>query len=368
MILHSTGLSNARNENLPRNNTTSTSQSFNYKANPPPSSRLSGNDTSIPSVDKSIAKTVPSQDYALQAKAIQAEMDSEAAAMEDTNKILKNLLKDSVPKSKMKTEKVAGGAVTDKAVAGNTATTVAQFVTENTLEDQYSLTSGENDPVKISVNGNTITVDVYVNFTGDKDTEIFDSSGTNGETARSLAIAGIKAWAGEYTDVYGHDVEVIVNINEGKKSFWSFLPGVSSQNYYKINLNNGVGRANRNYKWYANDAATPYTGSIDMYSYNLNSTARSKEDYRQTITHEMGHVFGLDDGYKDIESNRPEASMQPEKSVMRNNHQANAITTKYDIQMILEAARTGEKQYYMDYKQILSYGKEKQRTQSVGAK
>ena len=68
-----------------------------------------------------------------------------------------------------------------------------------------------------------------------------------------------------------------------------------------------------------------------MFSHNLaNGETRTDFDYRNTITHEMGHVFGLDD-------------------VMVDNHRMESFVSNIDIQMLLLAAKTGEWQYYMDY-------------------
>lgn len=213
------------------------------------------------------------------------------------------------------------------------------------LEDHYSPTSGKNDPIKISVDGNRVIIDVYVDIGGDLDVEI------EGVTVHDLVIQGIENWGGNYENVFGHDTLVEVNVHEGHKSWWSWLPWMSGQNYIDILLNTGSGRAFASFSS-PRDKSNP--GEITMYTLRKNGRERLAYDYRNTITHEFGHLFGIDDGYADDnyendDTLRPEATIISIDDVMRRNHSEDAKAFDIDIQMLLLAATTGEWQYYMSY-------------------
>ena len=91
-----------------------------------------------------------------------------------------------------------------------------------------------------------------------------------------------------------------------------------------------------------------------MYTLRDGGEIRSALDYENTITHEFGHLFGIDDGYgeENFENDstlRPDATMLTADDVMFNNHRRRTHVTDIDIQMLLVAASTGEWQYYMEY-------------------
>ena len=213
------------------------------------------------------------------------------------------------------------------------------------LEDHYSPQPRKNDPIQVRVRGNTVTIDAYVDIKGDTETEIEDV------TAHDLVIEGIEGWGGNYDNVFGHNTELIVNVHEGHKPWYWWLPWVSNQNYLPINLHNGSGRAGNTHSvpW---NRRTP--GYIDMFTHFSSGGERSVLDYRNTITHEMGHVFGMDDGYEDDNFGndntlRPLADMLSEDDIMVNNHLEEAFVSNFDIQMLIIAAELGEWQYYMSY-------------------
>ena len=213
------------------------------------------------------------------------------------------------------------------------------------LEEHYTSEHEKNDPIQIDIKGNTINIDAYVDINGDVDTSIGNT--TTGQLVRE----GIEAWGGDYEGVFGHDVTVHVNIHEGHKPWYWWLPWVSNQNYLKINLQDGSGRAGNVHSvpW---DKGNP--GYIDMYTHMSDGSERAAYDYRNTITHEFGHVLGLDDGYPDDQfssddSLRPLADMLLENDIMVNNHHRNAEISVIDIQMMVLAAATGEWQFYMAY-------------------
>lgn len=105
-----------------------------------------------------------------------------------------------------------------------------------TLEDYYTTNSGQNDPVQVTISGDTITIDAYVDITGDVNYAVGNS------TVHDLVIEGIEKWEGSYW-VFGHSITVDVNVYEGHKPKWSWLPWVSSQNYVDIEFITGPGVA-----------------------------------------------------------------------------------------------------------------------------
>lgn len=214
------------------------------------------------------------------------------------------------------------------------------------LEEHYNPGSGINDPVKISINGNTVTIDVYVDITGDIYTNV------EGSTAHNRTIEGIKRWEGDYENVFGHDVTVNVNVNEGHKPWYWWITGESGQNYIPINLKDGAGTANTSFflSWSKRNP-----GGITMYTETAGGTLRSGEEYSYTIMHEMGHIWGIDDGYPDSNYKndntlRPLADMLEENDIMVSDEKRGAHASNIDVQMAILAASTGEWQYFMPYK------------------
>lgn len=203
----------------------------------------------------------------------------------------------------------------------------------NDLEDDYIIEVDEDDAVQVTISGNTITIDAYVDITGDINTAVGNS------IAHDLVIDGIEKWAGSYTNVYGYEVTVEVNVYEGHKSEWSWLPWVSNQNYVEIELFDSPGRA---YAIYSQDYIAMYTG------FN-NGNARDDTDYFNTIAHEFGHILGVKDGYADASCSRPLATMLQANDIMVNNHDQSAYISDIDIQMLIMAASTNEPQYFMTY-------------------
>ncbi len=216
----------------------------------------------------------------------------------------------------------------------------------NDLEDQYPLTANKNDAVQINVSGNDITIDVYVDFTGDVDliTE-------NGTSCRDMAVAGIENWSGNYLDVFGEDVTVSVNVHEGNAFFWN------SQKYVTVDLavEDGIPRTSHRGEWSNNSDRTIHMHRVD----SRNGITFSDEKYVRTISHEMGHVFGIGDGYADPEADpnadlgiyRPDAhslGLIDRDDVMRRQFSRLNISNT-DIGMLILAYWENAHQSFSDY-------------------
>ena len=212
----------------------------------------------------------------------------------------------------------------------------------NDLEDKYPLAiKNKNDAVQISVSGNDITINVYVDFVGNEDLTTY-----GGTSCKDLAIAGIESWSGYYLDVFGEDVQVTVNVHEGDSSFWN------SQKYIKIYLEENFDIPHTNFGGHPWNCPSDCT--IYMYRWDpRNDLPYPEEEYARTITHEMGHVFGIDDGYEDTsgKTTRPDAyklKVIDEYDVMRSQFKMLNVSNT-DIGMLILAYSDYEYQSYADY-------------------
>ena len=209
----------------------------------------------------------------------------------------------------------------------------------NDIEDFYPTLPNRNAPVQGKISGNTITIDAYVEITGDINTSVEDAA------AHDLVIEGIKQWAGTYDNVYGHEAKVEVNVYEGHNSEGSIFPWVKKQEYLEVELING-----------AYTVATYHDGPknnpdyIKMYTGKDNGEVRDKTDYANTIAHEFGHVLDVGDRYGNEEKGRPRADMLEEYDIMLDNHHKDAKVTNIDIQMMVMAASTKKWQNFMEGK------------------
>ena len=205
-----------------------------------------------------------------------------------------------------------------------------------TLEDVFTPEFGEYDPLKMVIVDNTITLDVYVCIRGDVDTLIC------GREAEQLAIQGIEMWAGNYSNVFDRDVTVEVNVHVSSPD------SNPNQNYIPVYLNDGAGVANLQPPpggW------TPINpGVVTLYVYRDGYILRYYWGYRNTSGHEFGHVFGMGDAAACSERNRPRAPMADSNDIMRW-HLSEDYThiSNLNIQMMLMAMHTGERQSWMTY-------------------
>jgi RHS repeat-associated protein len=202
------------------------------------------------------------------------------------------------------------------------------------LESQYSLKPDKNSPVQVSVSGNNVTVDFYGEFSGDIDIEL------NGATYKEIAIQGVNNWSGNYSNVFDENVNVNVNIHEGKNaSEWKFW---DNQKYYPINLYSSEGRS------YV--STNPPSSSSN--SMNLYQSGRNGDTMTKVTQHEFGHVLGIDDGYGD--GSRPDAyegGLIPYSDVMKSVtwEDGNMTISPKVIEMMILAEYYGEFQYFFDY-------------------
>lgn len=222
----------------------------------------------------------------------------------------------------------------------------------NTLEDVLKelypkpASHKSNEAVQIDISGNDVTIDVYVDFIGEE-----NLTTVNGTSCKDLALAGIEQWSGYYLDVFGEDIQVTVNVHEGDGSLWD------SQKYVEIHFESDILPENkqqpitRYYKWSLPiQAEWSISGRKVIYMYNkhyVDEFPYTDEQYLRTITHEMGHVFGIDDGYS-LGPRKIDSGIISENDIM--NYQYNKLEiSSQDIGMLIVAYTIGTFQAYADY-------------------
>ncbi|TCK93202.1 pregnancy-associated plasma protein-A [Natranaerovirga hydrolytica] len=90
-----------------------------------------------------------------------------------------------------------------------------------------------------------------------------------------------------------------------------------------------------------------------MYKNYDGGTDYSQRSYAKVSAHEFGHVLGIGDAYPSKEDNRPGAGHgfdeTPHNMLMRNN----SVLTSNEVEMVWEAWKTNEWQYFQTYKNYI---------------
>jgi len=231
----------------------------------------------------------------------------------------------------------------------------AQAQSTTTLQQMYGTLKEHTrgyEAVRARISGNTLTIDLYVNFIGSYNSKI------DGQTYAALAKKGFNLWAGAYT---------------GSK--WDFRPGmkftvkivirdiyngagrIPGQNYVDFVCRTDLGRSFTCYstgyynrellgtnqgaipnRSYANGAIVMYAGLSKRYTAG---------QYTKVAAHEFGHVLGLGDQYgkgAPITAECPGGTKYVNGDIMG----AHGQVTANNIEMFLEAYRTGWYQAYVN--------------------
>jgi len=209
-----------------------------------------------------------------------------------------------------------------------------------------------SEAIQARIRGNVLTIDVYVNFRGAYNAPL------GGETCAALAMRGFRLWEGAY---------------EGSR--WDFGPGVSfsvelnihdiyngagargGQNYFDFVCISGSGRGCTFYGvgYYNRELLGTYGGAIPDESYTNGTIIMygglkgpyTANQYAKVSAHEFGHVLGLGDAYrKGIPSTAecPQGEYYMEGDIMG----THGYVTPNNIEMMLEAYRTGQYQAYVN--------------------
>jgi len=227
-----------------------------------------------------------------------------------------------------------------------------------TLQELYAMIGSQpgDAPVQAMLTGSDLKIVIYVQFDGVTGNVNFADGTAN---MKDLALKGFNLWDGKYYPD-GHELNVDVEVHEITADEIK-----KGQQYIPINLSNTVGRAETglspDYDWSITHMNLyPVINDINNEPYKY-----SKDEFQHVAAHELGHVMGVEDAYKEgspnaegnySSGNWPQAnpSLYPAQGLMKNDTPANTILSQ-DIQMVLEAQSTGDAQYYQSYTETVAY-------------
>ena len=211
-----------------------------------------------------------------------------------------------------------------------------------------------NEAVQARVSGNTLTIDLYVNFRGSYNTRL------GGATHAELARRGFRLWGGTYKGSRydfepGMAFTVKVNVNaiyngKGRKPGQNYIDFVCLTGKGRSYVFQGIGYYNRElmgtYEGAIPNKSYP-CGSIIMYNGLNNNKPYTPNQYIKVSAHELGHVLGLGDLYKKDVASTPECP-GGKKYVEGDIMGAHGRVTPNNIEMFLEAYRTNRYQAYVN--------------------
>lgn len=212
---------------------------------------------------------------------------------------------------------------------------------EELIGEDVSHNFGSGDAIQMTMIGNVIRLDVFVDIQGDTGTYI------DGQNVVNLTIQGIENISERYSNVFGQDVFIDVNVHQVGSSTMS----VANQNYVPVNLNDGAGRAIFRHATRRGRRGwnTTMPGTVNMFTHRHNGMDRHYFGFENTITHEFFHVFGVGDGYPNPNRGRPRADMLGDFDMMVLHLRRGSYISSYNIQMMIFAIASGEWQNFMSY-------------------
>lgn len=242
-----------------------------------------------------------------------------------------------------------------------------------TIQDLFDLSSESmvNQPLQISIVDNIIHIKAYIRFTGSAN-EIYPGTSM---TYAQLAEEGIKsAWEKSCFNGSDYDFKHWI-IGKTEVEIISQIPGQSyitnpDQKYMEMYMDSS------DETWYEDllgdienltgldliDHNGHFHGGQDNWSVNSekkiemyrldgrNDSPASLDWFKRVAAHEFGHALGLGDAYPDANGgltlvDNAEISSGSSGSIMWSNGQVFAN----DLEMVLEAFKTNQWQYMMDY-------------------
>jgi hypothetical protein len=233
------------------------------------------------------------------------------------------------------------------------------FDLEEVLNDLFpdsnlSQNAGSNDAVQIGINGNVVTLDVYVHIQGDTDVRI------DRQCVVDLTIEGIQEWSGVHLGPFGEVIAVDINVHQVNARVIAY----GSQSYIPVNIIDGPGVSNLTPPSGGWSPRTP--GTINLFTHFSNDydddgnliqlgEARTSWQFVNLSTHEFGHGFGVNDGnaeWREDKPPRPAADMMILfyfEIMGRGMHRADGYISRHSIQMMIYAIMSGDWQRFMEY-------------------
>jgi hypothetical protein len=235
------------------------------------------------------------------------------------------------------------------------------FDLEEVLNDLFpdsdlNQNAGSNDAVQIGINGNVVTIDVYVHIQGDTNVEI------DGHNVVDLTIDGIQEWSGVHLGPFGEVIAVDINVHQ--VNAWTRTFG--RQNHIPVNIVDGPGTSNLRRPSRGWSPRNP--GTITLYTYFSNrynedgsirrlGAPREWWQFVYVSAHEFGHGFGINDANAEERVRRiprPAADM-----LIRINYDVmgygilrrdgEMYISRHSIQMMIYALMSGDWQIFMEY-------------------
>ena len=262
-------------------------------------------------------------------------------------------------------------------VGGDFVLPVLDMANASIFRDTVSLWEGKNGynilvqpdmvdaPVQVTRMKDQINIKAYLDFTGDWNTT---HVGYGASLAELFTEGVTKQWSGSPTltshDDFGIYSGITVNVSVFAKQTsnnGTWIQDTTHANYQEVNFTNNPGSSTPNQYPFVGGGSWSYlsTGVLFMFVRDSRNTSDySKVKFKEVSGHEFGHIMGLGDAYgwmpgdpvqkvisSDNRSRTPKSIETDSSAMQEHNPPANAN----DVEMVLEAYRTNQKQHFVTY-------------------